>query len=73
MVTTFDGYPMAQQGKPSEALMQPSPPLSSAAGGGPSITFLAPGIASFVLRFGRRNSSRLPAQLLLVVGLGRDR
>src|SRR3974390_6282 len=53
VATTFDGYPMAQQGKAAEALTAAF--TSSFIGSFVAvllITFLAPGIASFALRFG---------------------
>ena len=53
VATTFDGYPMAQQGKAAEALTAAF--TSSFIGSLVAvmlITFLAPGIASFALRFG---------------------
>src|SRR3982075_2261820 len=51
VATTFDGYPMAQQGKAAEALTAAF--TSSFIGSLTAvllITFLAPGIASFALR-----------------------
>ena len=74
VATTFDGYPMAQQGKAAEALTAAF--TSSFIGSFVAvllITFLAPGIASFALRFG-------PAEFFSVylltfcsfVGLGRE-
>ena len=59
VATTFDGYPMAQQGRAAEALTAAF--TSSFIGSLVAvvlITFLAPGIASFALRFGPRNSLR---------------
>src|SRR5476651_128732 len=53
VATTFDGYPMAQQGRAAEALTAAF--TSSFIGSLVAvllITFLAPGIASFALRFG---------------------
>src|SRR3977135_3159753 len=53
VATTFDGYPMAQQGRAAEALTAAF--TSSFIGSLTAvllITFLAPGIASFALRFG---------------------
>src|SRR6202521_2677533 len=53
VATTFDGHPMAQQGKAGEALTAAF--TSSFVGALFAvllITFLAPGIASFALRFG---------------------
>src|SRR5215831_13350064 len=53
VATTFDGYPMAQQGKAAEALTAAF--TSSFIGSLTAvllITFVAPGIASFALRFG---------------------
>src|SRR5207245_11583934 len=53
VATTFDGYPMAQQGKAAEALTAAF--TSSFIGSLVAvmlITFLAPRIASFALRFG---------------------
>jgi TctA family transporter len=58
VATTFDGYPMAQQGKAAEALTAAF--TSSFIGSLVAvllITFLAPRIASFALRFGRPSSS----------------
>jgi len=74
VATTFDGYPMAQQGRAAEALTAAF--TSSFIGSFVAvllITFLAPGIASFALRFG-------PAEFFSVylltfcsfVGLGRE-
>lgn len=74
VATTFDGYPMAQQGKAAEALTAAF--TSSFIGSFVAvllITFVAPGIASFALRFG-------PAEFFSVylltfcsfVGLGRE-
>src|ERR1700675_1316565 len=74
VATTFDGYPMAQQGKAAEALTAAF--TSSFIGSLVAvllITFLAPGIASFALRFG-------PAEFFAFyfltfcsfVGLGRE-
>src|SRR2546429_213373 len=54
VATTFDGYPMAQQGKAAEALTAAF--TSSFIGSlvaGLLVTFLPPGVASFALRFGR--------------------
>src|SRR5712691_924217 len=74
VATTFDGYPMAQQGKAAEAL--PAAFTSSFIGSLVAvllITFLAPGIASFALRFG---PPEFFAVYLLTfcsfVGLGRE-
>lgn len=53
VATTFDGYPMAQQGRAAEALTAAF--TSSFIGSLVAvllITFLAPGIANFALRFG---------------------
>src|SRR5213593_2912415 len=53
VATTFDGYPMAQQGRAAEALTAAF--TSSFIGSLVAvllITFLAPGIASFALKFG---------------------
>src|SRR3979411_1967269 len=53
VATTFDGYPMAQQGKAGEALTAAF--TSSFIGSLVAvtlITFLAPGIATFALQFG---------------------
>src|SRR5260370_25744097 len=53
VATTFDGYPMAQQGQAAEALTAAF--TSSFIGSLVAvllITFLAPGIASFALQFG---------------------
>jgi len=74
VATTFDGYPMAQQGKAAEALTAAF--TSSFIGSLVAvllITFLAPRIASFALRFG-------PPEFFAVyfltfcsfVGLGRE-
>ena len=74
VATTFDGYPMAQQGKAAEALTAAF--TSSFIGSLFAvllITFLAPGIASFALRFG---PPEFFAVYLLTfcsfVGLGRE-
>ena len=74
VATTFDGYPMAQQGKAAEALTAAF--TSSFIGSLAAvllITFLAPGIASFALRFG---PPEFFAVYLLTfcsfVGLGRE-
>src|SRR6266699_3213426 len=74
VATTFDGYPMAQQGKAPEALTAAF--TSSFIGSLTAvllITFLAPGIASFALRFG---PPEFFAVYLLTfcsfVGLGRE-
>ena len=68
VATTFDGYPMAQQGKAAEALTAAF--TSSFIGSLVAvllITFLAPRIASFALRFGPPEFfCRLSADLLLV-------
>ncbi len=61
VATTFDGYPMAQQGQAAEALTAAF--TSSFIGSLVAvllITFLAPGIASFALQFGP------PVDVLLV-------
>ena len=74
VATTFDGYPMAQQGKAAEAL--PAAFTSSFFGSFVAvmlITFLAPRVADFALRFG-------PPEFFAVyfltfcsfVGLGRE-
>jgi putative tricarboxylic transport membrane protein len=74
VATTFDGYPMAQQGRAAEALTAAF--TSSFIGSLVAvllITFLAPGIASFALQFG-------PPEFFAVymltfcsfVGLGRE-
>ena len=74
VATTFDGYPMAQKGQAAEALTAAF--TSSFIGSLVAvvlITFLAPGIASFALRFG-------PPEFFAVyfltfcsfVGLGRE-
>ena len=58
VATTFDGYPMAQKGKAAEALTAAF--TSSFVGSFVAvmlITFLAPRVADFALRSGRRNSS----------------
>src|SRR5258707_3918271 len=74
VATTFDGYPMAQQGKAAEALTAAF--TSSFIGSLVAvllITFLAPGIASFALQFG---PPEFFAVYLLTfcsfVGLGRE-
>src|SRR3977135_1731680 len=74
VATTFDGYPMAQQGKAAEALTAAF--TSSFIGSLVAvllITFLAPGIASFALKFG---PPEFFAVYLLTfcsfVGLGRE-
>ncbi len=74
VATTFDGYPMAQQGKAAEALTAAF--TSSFIGSFVAvvlITFLAPRIASFALRFG---PPEFFAVYLLTfcsfVGLGRE-
>ena len=74
VATTFDGYPMAQQGKAAEALTAAF--TSSFIGSLVAvllITFLAPRIASFALRFG---PPEFFAVYLLTfcsfVGLGRE-
>src|SRR5438309_857595 len=74
VATTFDGYPMAQQGKAAEALTAAF--TSSFIGSLVAvllITFLAPGITSFALRFG---PPEFFAVYLLTfcsfVGLGRE-
>jgi putative tricarboxylic transport membrane protein len=74
VATTFDGYPMAQQGRAAEALTAAF--TSSFIGSLAAvllITFLAPGIAGFALRFG---PPEFFAVYLLTfcsfVGLGRE-
>jgi len=74
VATTFDGYPMAQQGRAAEALTAAF--TSSFIGSLAAvilITFLAPSIASFALRFG---PPEFFAVYLLTfcsfVGLGRE-
>lgn len=74
VATTFDGYPMAQQGRAAEALTAAF--TSSFVGSLVAvlmITFLAPSIASFALRFG---PPEFFAVYLLTfcsfVGLGRE-
>src|SRR5258707_264527 len=74
VATTFDGYPMAQQGQAAEALTAAF--TSSFVGSLVAvllITFLAPGIASFALKFG---PPEFFAVYLLTfcsfVGLGRE-
>ena len=74
VATTFDGYPMAQQGRAAEALTAAF--TSSFIGSLVAvlmITFLAPGIASFALQFG---PPEFFAVYLLTfcsfVGLGRE-
>ncbi len=74
VATTFDGYPMAQQGKAAEALTAAF--TSSFIGSLAAvmlITFLAPAISSFALRFG---PPEFFAVYLLTfcsfVGLGRE-
>src|ERR1700731_3034501 len=53
VATTFDGYPMAQQGRAGEALTSAfTGSFVGALAGGLLITFLAPIIANFALRFG---------------------
>jgi len=67
VATTFDGYPMAQQGKAAEALTAAF--TSSFIGSLVAvllITFLAPGSPPSRCASGRRSSSRLFADLLLV-------
>src|SRR5207244_3415194 len=74
VATTFDGYPMAQKGQAAEALTAAF--TSSFIGSLVAvllITFLAPGIASFALRFGPPEF--FAAYLLTFcssVGLGRE-
>src|SRR6266705_3931670 len=74
VATTFDGYPLAQQGRAAEALTAAF--TSSFIGSLVAvllITFLAPGIASFALKFG---PPEFFAVYLLTfcsfVGLGRE-
>ena len=58
VATTFDGYPMAQQGRAGEALTAAfTSSFIGALVGVLLITFLAPLVAKFALRLGRRNSS----------------
>jgi putative tricarboxylic transport membrane protein len=53
VATTFDGYPMAQQGRAAEELTAAfTPSFIGSLFAVLLITFLAPGIASFALRFG---------------------
>jgi len=52
VATTFDGYPMAQQGRAGEALTAASPPPSSEPCRVIVITLVAPLVADFALRFG---------------------
>src|SRR4029079_14069485 len=74
VATTFDGYPMAQQGQAAEALTAAF--TSSFIGSLVAvllITFLAPGIATFALKFGP--PALFYAHLLTFcsfVGLGRE-
>jgi TctA family transporter len=88
VATTFDGYPMAQQGKAAEALTRLSPHLSHRAVCGDTHYVLAP--AFFALRFGpqvfsvylpsarswpRREAKHktiLPWRLLLLAGVSMD-
>ena len=66
VATTFDGYPMAQQGRPAQALTAAF--TSSFVGAFVAvvmITFLAPLVAKFALKFGAAGVLRgLPADLL---------
>jgi len=52
VATTFDGYPMAQQGKAAEALTAAFTSSFIVRWCGAADHFLAPGIASFALKFG---------------------
>ena len=74
VATTFDGYPMAQQGRAAEALTAAfTASFIGAVAGVILITFVAPLIASFALKFG-------PAEYFAVffltfcsfIGLGKD-
>ena len=74
VATTFDGYPMAVQGKAAEALTAAfTASFIGALSGVVLITFVAPLVASFALRFG-------PAEFFAVflltfcsfIGMGRD-
>src|SRR6201997_2834019 len=74
VATTFDGYPMAQQGHAAEALTAAfTSSFIGSLGAGMLITFLAPPISSFALRFG---PPEFFAVYLLTfcsfVGLGRE-
>src|SRR5512147_655117 len=74
VATTFDGYPMAQQGKASEALTAAF--TSSFIGSLFSVllmTFLAPRVATFALRFGPPELFAVdPLTFCSFVGLGRE-
>ena len=64
VATTFDGYPMAQQGKAPEALTAAF--TSSFIGSLAAvllITFLAPGIAAFALQFGPPRPGSTPTNM----------
>jgi putative tricarboxylic transport membrane protein len=74
VATTFDGYPLAQQGRSGEALTAAfTASFIGAISGVMLITFVAPLVASFALRFG-------PAEFFAVffltfcsfIGMGRD-
>lgn len=74
VATTFDGYPLAQQGRAGEALTAAfSASFIGAISGVMLITFVAPLVAQFALRFG-------PAEFFAVylltfcsfIGMGRD-
>lgn len=74
VATTFDGYPMAQQGRAAEALTAAfTASFIGAVSGVLLITFIAPLVASFALKFG-------PAEYFAVffltfcsfIGLGKD-
>lgn len=74
VATTFDGYPLAQQGRAGEALTAAfTASFIGAISGVLLITFVAPLVASFALRFG-------PAEFFAVffltfcsfIGMGRD-
>ena len=53
MATTFDGYPLAQQGRAGEALTSAfTGSFIGALSGVVLITFLAPLVAKFALKFG---------------------
>src|SRR6186713_141882 len=74
VATTFDGYPMAQQGRAGEALTAAfTSSFVGALAGVIVITFLAPVVASFALKFGP--AEFFAVQLLTFcsfVGMGRE-
>jgi len=73
VATTFDGYPMRAAGPGAEALTAALPPPSSVPWCVLLITFLAPMISSFALKFGAaRILRRLSAQPSAFCGLGRE-